>query len=167
MRPRDDWNFGAFGETAGGRLVAERFEKMRARTDESDAGSLAGTRERGIFGEEAVAGMDRVDALFLGQGDDAIDVEIGLHGSESLADLVGFVGFETMEAQTIFFGVDTDRAQAELSGGAHDADGDFTAVQGEKFLHEEPFSLSGRSGSGLQRNAPVIQLGVSLVWIIP
>ena len=48
-----------------GRLVAERFELLGRRADELDAGGLARARERGVLGQESVAGMDRVDALLL------------------------------------------------------------------------------------------------------
>ena len=33
------------------------------------------------------------------------------------------------------FGIDRDGAQAELSGSAHDAHGDFTTVGNEELLH--------------------------------
>ena len=83
----------------------------------------------------------RVDPFFLGQGDDAVDVQIGFHRPLALADLVGFVGFEAVQAQPVFFGIDGDGAQAELGRRAHDADGDFTAIEGEQFFHSERIQL--------------------------
>ena len=37
---------------------------------------LAGAREVGVLGEEAVARVDRVDAVLLGDRDDRLDVEV-------------------------------------------------------------------------------------------
>ena len=53
--------------------------------------------KRGVLGEEAVAGMDRVDALFRGERDDAFDVEIGFDRPFALADQIGFVGLEAVQ----------------------------------------------------------------------
>ena len=68
----------------------------------------------GILGEESVAGMDRVDALFRGQRDDALDVEIGLDRPLALADQVGFVGLEAVQREAVFLGIDGDGAQARV-----------------------------------------------------
>ena len=97
--------------------------------------ALAGARQSGVFGQEAIAGMDRVDAFFLRQRDDAVDVQVGLDRALALADQVGFVRLEAVQAEAVFLGIDGDGAQAELGGGAHDADGDFAAVEGEQLLH--------------------------------
>ncbi len=132
----DDGDAGFLGEAAGGGLVAEEFEQVGAGADEGDAGLGAGAREGGIFGQEAVAGMDGIDALFLGQGDDALDIEVGFDRAFAFADEVGFVGLEAVEGEAVFLGIDGDGAQAEFVGGAQNADGDFAAVQREKLLHD-------------------------------
>ena len=72
----------------------------------------------------------RCGPFFFGEGDDAFDIEVGLDGAEAFADEVGFVGFKAVQTEAIFFGIDGDRAEAEFGGGAHNADGDFTTVQG-------------------------------------
>ncbi len=77
-------NAGALGQAARRGLVAQQFEQLRAGADEGDAGALAGARQRRILGEKAVAGMDRIDALFLGQRDDAFHIEVGLHRALAL-----------------------------------------------------------------------------------
>ena len=122
------------GEFAGGGFVAEELEQFGAGSDEGDAGALAGAWQGGIFGEEAVAGVDEIDAFFFGERDDAFDIEIGLDGTVAFADEVGFVGFEAMQAKAVFLRIDGDGAQAEFGGGAQDADGDFTTVQGKSFF---------------------------------
>ena len=124
-------------QAARGGLVAEQFQQVAPGADEGDAGALAGARQCGILGEEAVAGMDGVDALLLGQRDDAFDVEVGFDRAFALADQVGLVGLEAVQGEAVFLRVDGDGAQAEFVGGAQDADGDFAAVQCEEFLHSE------------------------------
>jgi hypothetical protein len=128
VRPRDDRNFGAFRKAARSRLVAQRFEQMRAGSDEGDAGGFASARQRGVLRKEAVPRMDRVDALLFRECDDPIDIEIRLYGTEPIADLIGFIGFEAMQTEAVLFRIDGNRAQAQFGGGAHDADGNFTAV---------------------------------------
>src|SRR5204863_3876486 len=48
------------GELLCGDLVAEQTEDGGRRTDEDYAGTLASLGKVGIFGEEAIAGMDRI-----------------------------------------------------------------------------------------------------------
>ena len=57
-------NVGAARELAAGGFGAERFHGLRGGADEGDACVGAGARESGVFGEEAVAGMDGVGAGF-------------------------------------------------------------------------------------------------------
>jgi hypothetical protein len=120
LRSRDDGNSGRDGEIAGGGFVAEQIENIGTGADEGDAGLFASARQRRIFGEESVSGMNRVDSIFESQRDGAIDVEVGLHGSLALADEIGFIGFEAMQAEAVLLGVDGDGAQAEFVGGAKD-----------------------------------------------
>src|SRR4051795_7805449 len=44
--------------------------------DEDDPGLLAGAREGGVLGQEAVPGMDRLGAGLLGDLDDLLDHEV-------------------------------------------------------------------------------------------
>jgi len=80
-------------ERAGGGFVAHHVEELGARADEDQAGGTHGAGEVGVLGEEAVTGVDGVDALFLRDGNDAVDVEVGGDGALAGADLVGLVGF--------------------------------------------------------------------------
>ncbi len=68
--------FACLREPLGRRLVAERFELIGRRPDERDARLCAGPREGRVLGQEAVAGMDRVDAVLLRDGDDRLDVQV-------------------------------------------------------------------------------------------
>lgn len=121
-------------DVAGGGFVAHHVEDGSVWADESDAVVGAGFGEVGIFGEEAVAWVDGVDAFFFGEGDDAVDIEVSADGAFVFIELVGFVSFEAMGAEAVFVGVDGDRADAEFGGGSHDADGDLGAVGDEEFF---------------------------------
>ena len=118
-----------FNEEEDAAIVA-MVEEIGARSDEGDAGALAGAGEFGILGEEAVAGVDGIDLFFAGEVDDALEVEIGFDGALPFADEVGFVRLEAVEGEAIFLGVDGDGADAEFIGRAKDTDGDLAAVQG-------------------------------------
>ena len=113
------------------------------RTDERDPRRFAGAGQSRVFGKKSVARMDGVDALFGGQRDDAVHVQIGLNRTFACADQVGFIGLEAMQAQPIFLRIDRDGSQAQLGGRAKDTDGDLTTVQREQFFHGKPVLGSG------------------------
>ena len=129
-----DRDAGLLGDAAGRYLVAELFEDLGAWADEDDAGVTNRPGELRVFGEETIAGMDRVDFVFAGQGDDAGNVEVGADGFAGLADAVGLVGFEAVQGEAILVGVQRDGANAQLMRGAEDADGDLAAVGDEQLL---------------------------------
>jgi hypothetical protein len=82
----------SIASVARGDLVAERAHGLGLRADEGDAGGGAGFGEFRAFGEQAVAGMDRIGARKLGDADDLVDRQIGdLDGVErrALAQVVG------------------------------------------------------------------------------
>jgi hypothetical protein len=91
-------------------------ERFFVRADERDAGVFAGLSQVRVFGQEAVAGVDGVDAVACGDLDDGWNVEIGADRLAAGADLVG---------------LDRHRANPQLVGAAEDADGDFAAVGAE------------------------------------
>ena len=115
-------------EPPRGDLVAEQVEQLGPRADEHDPGPLAGPGELGVLGEEAVARVDRVDVLRLGQRDDRLDVQIAADRLAGLADLVRLVGLEPVHREPVFVRVDRHGADAQLVGRAKDPDGDLAAV---------------------------------------
>ena len=74
------------GQRAGGDFVAHQFNNFRARPDEGDARRGAGAGKSGVFGQKTVTGMDQIDFLFLGQRDDAGNIEISADRPFALAD---------------------------------------------------------------------------------
>src|SRR5205807_1684455 len=101
-------------------------------------------------GEEAVAGVDGVDVVLLGEGDDAGDVEVGADGFAGLADAVRFVGLEAVQGEAVLVGVEGDGADAELVGGAENTDGDLAAVGDEELAD----AARRRNGSFLRHGNP-------------
>ncbi len=59
-------------------VIAEQLEDFRARSDEVNSFLVAAACECGVLAEKAVAGMNRIAAEFLGDGDDPLGVEICL-----------------------------------------------------------------------------------------
>jgi hypothetical protein len=69
LGPGDGGDVRLLGDALGGRLVAEGFEQVGGGADEGDAVLRARPGEAGVFREEAVARVDRVDAVLLGDRD--------------------------------------------------------------------------------------------------
>ena len=82
----------------------------------------------GILGQEAVAGMDRIDLRGLRDADDVVDIEVGLDRRLAGADEIALVRLHPVQREAVFLRVDRDRADAQLGRRAHDADGDLAAV---------------------------------------
>ena len=130
--------------TSGG-LVAERLQQLHAGADEHDPRLLTGRGKLRIFGEEAVARMDRVDIMLLGDRHDPLDVEVGPNRLTGPADEIGFIGLETVEGEAVFVGIDGHGPHAEFVGGAKHADRDLAAVGDQQLLdgtHRKPSSQS-------------------------
>ncbi len=118
------------GEGAGGVLEAEVAHLLRSRADEHEALAGAGLGEVGVFGEEAVAGVDGLRAGLAGGGEDFFEVEVALGGGAG-ADVHGDVGLGDVERTGVGLGVDGDGADAEFLESADDAAGDGAAVGDE------------------------------------
>ena len=124
-------------EPLGRCLVAEHVEMLRRRSDEKDACRFARARELGAFREKAIPGMNRVDALFPGDCDDRVDIQIRPHRLAALrrTDQERLVGFEAVQRKAILVAVHGNSAQTELRRGSEAADGDLGAVGNEQFPH--------------------------------
>ena len=72
-------------------------QQFRARPDKRDAGVRAGLGKLRVLGKKSVAGMNEIHALFLGQRDDAGDVEIRADRPLAFADEIRFVRLEPMD----------------------------------------------------------------------
>ena len=75
-RAGDDRHAGRLHPGARGRLVPHQLDRLGRRADPDEPCRLDRTRERGVLGEKAVAGMDRLGARALGRGKQLRDVEV-------------------------------------------------------------------------------------------
>ena len=111
-------------------LAAEPLDHVGRRADERQAGVRAGAGERGVLGQEAVAGVDGLRAGAAGGVDQRGDREVGL-GRGGGADPQRDVGGADVRRLAVGVRVDGDRAQAERAGGADHAQRDLPAVGDE------------------------------------
>ena len=159
----DDGHTGGDGDLLGGDLVAHGVHAGHGRPDEGDAVLLTGLDEAGVLGQEAVAGMDRVDVVVLGDLDDGVDVEIGVDGAALWIELIGLVGQSAEHRIFIFLGIDSDRGDAQIGQRAEDADGDLAAVRHQDplegldayFTHDSSLLISISSFGGGGSDRPV------------
>ena len=123
----DGGNVAAASELAAGGFRAERFHGFGGGADENDAGLFASARERGIFGEKTIAGVDGVAVGAAGDVDYFIDAQIAFAGRRG-ADGIGFIGEANVKGGAVGFAENGDGADAEFAAGAEDANGDFAAI---------------------------------------
>jgi hypothetical protein len=111
-------------------LVAQRADRRRRRAHEDQPGGGARLGERGVLGEEPVAGVDGVGAGRLGDGDEPVDDEVAL-GRGRGADRIGLVGHQHVERLAVGLGEHGDGRDPLLAAGADHADRDLPAVGDE------------------------------------
>jgi hypothetical protein len=125
---RDHRHAGGDRQGARGGLVAEGVQDLRGGADEGDVGGEAGAGKLALLGEEAVAGVDRVDVVGAGERDDLVDRQVGGDGAAAAADQVGLVGLVAVEVDAVLVAEDRHGTDAQLGGGSKHADGDLAAV---------------------------------------
>ena len=96
LRPSQDRHIRAFGDLPCGGLVAERFQNLRWRPYEQDAGLIARARQLGLLRQKTVSRMDRVHIVLFGDPQNPLNVQIGSDRLARLPHCVGFVSLETM-----------------------------------------------------------------------
>src|SRR3569623_404141 len=127
---------------AGFDFIAHLADDGSVGADEADTAAGADLGQHRIFGEKAIAGVERVAAGGDRQIDDAVGIEIT--GHRVGADIIGFVGLFEMQAVAVGVGVDRDRGDAHLGAGAHDAHRDLAAVGEEDYSdHARTSSAAG------------------------
>ena len=141
---RDDWNARSNRHFASRCLVPERPHGGGFRSDKADARSVAGIDKVRIFRQQAIAGMDRIRPRFFRHPDDLVDAEIGGNRAEAVTDPIGLICFKPVQAKLVFLGEYCDGFFAHFIGGAHNPDGNFTAVCNKDFAeirHGRPRSF--------------------------
>ena len=122
-----------FHGLAGNRLVAEGAHRFRRRPDEGDAVLAAGFGEVGVFGQEAVAGMDRIHIADRRHRQNPIDQQITRRRLRG-PDADRFVGHFDREALRIGLRIDRHGADSQFAAGPDHPDCDFAAVGDENFI---------------------------------
>src|SRR5579884_1745330 len=122
----------AAGELAASGFRAERFHGVGGGADERDAGIGAGTRERSVLREEAVARMNGVAGGAPGDINNLVNAEIAF-ARGSGADGIGFVGEADVESVAVNVAENGDRFDAEFAAGADDANGDLATIGDQDF----------------------------------
>jgi len=110
------------------------------RPDELDLAAATHLGEVGIFGEEAITWMNRLNVADLGRTDDAVDQQIAFRRRCS-TDAIGLVGERQVLRSPIGFTEYRDGLNTHLAASAHNSQRDFTPVGDENSL--EHFRLTG------------------------
>ncbi len=110
-------------------------------SDELDVTGFADFGEVGVFGKQAVAGVNGVHVGDFGGANHGGYVEITLRQLRR-ADADGFVGKAHVERIPVGLAVDRDRANAELLARADDAQGNLAAIRYQNFLEHDVKALS-------------------------
>ena len=154
---RHDGDAGFLHQRLGRVLQAHRADRGGWRPDEDDACPRATFGEFGVFGKEAIAGMDATRAGLLGQSYDPAARQVAF-ARRGRPDLMRLVGEPRVQRAAIRLRIDRDRAHAEPPRRANDPAGDLAAVGDQNgFEHarspERPCVLKagtdGASGSRL------------------
>ena len=151
---RDDRHAGVLHQLAGAGLGAHRLDRARGRADERDAGLLQALGERGVLGQEAVAGVDGLGAGGLDDLHDLVHVEVGL-GRRPGPEQVRLAGPLDVLGVAVGLGVDGDGGDAELVERSDHADGDLATVgdqdlgeHGREDIRRGPASADPRGSRG-------------------
>ena len=135
---RHDRHAGLFHQRLGGVFQTHGADRSGRGADESQARRLDRVDEIGIFGEEAVARMNRLGACLLGGGYDGILAQITVGGGRS-ADMHRLVRHGDVTRGGIGIGIDRDGAHAERTGAFDDAAGNFATI-GNQDLFKHHFT---------------------------
>lgn len=88
---RDDWDIGFNGRLPCSYFIAHLVDNARRRTNKTDATVDASLCEICPLGEETVARVDGVDAVFFGDTDDFRNGQIRSNWSQTFANQVRFI----------------------------------------------------------------------------
>ena len=107
-----------------------------------EARAFDGARERGVLGEEAVAGMTASAPDRGGGLEQLVDDEVALRGGQP-AERERLVRIGDMGRVTVGIRVDGDRRHTELPEGPKDPECDLAPVRNKDFVEHDPYSPDG------------------------
>src|SRR5579871_986752 len=124
-------------------FFAHEARDFRARADKFDPAGLADFGEVGVFGQQAVAGVNGVDIGNFGGADYRRDVEVALRQLRR-PNTNRFVGEANWQGKAIRFAVNGDRTAAQLLARADHAQGDLSSVGDQDLLEHERTTFSSQ-----------------------
>ena len=130
----DDGKARVTGDGAGTLLVPHGGDAVGRRADPDEAGLLHRPGEGGVFGEEAVARMDRIGAALPRRRDDLVRDEIALLRRRR-PDGKRLVGLRHVAGVGVGLRIDRNRGDAERPCAPHDPAGNLAPVCDQEFLH--------------------------------
>ncbi len=113
-------------------------DRRRLGADPDDASRRHRLGEVGVFGQEAIAGVDGLRPRRLGRRQHLGRVQIGL-ARRRRADQHRLVRLAHMQGVGVGLGIDGDGAQAHATGGAEDAAGDLAAIGDQDGFEHQAF----------------------------
>jgi hypothetical protein len=125
-------------------LVSHRIDPARARTDETCSGGGNALGKLCVFGEEAVARMQRIAAGTLENLDDGVLIEIALACGCGAYE-VSFARHFEIGRVSVRFGVHRHGVRAQLVEGTHHAGCNSTSI-GDQYLVEHHCFLCSEPG---------------------
>src|SRR5271168_559270 len=125
------------------RLRAQFLHGFGRRADEGDGVFRAGPRQRSVFREEAVAGMERIAAGAARHVHQLVDAEVALARGRG-TDGIGLVRQAHVERRAVGLAENGHRAHAHLAACAEDADGDLAAIGNENFAEHKRLTVKGK-----------------------
>jgi len=134
VRTGHDRHAGLDGLSAGRGLVGKLVHDLDSRANEGDARVVARLDHLRRLGKEAVARVDRVHAVLLGDGDDLLDVEVGLDGGLGRLEHEGLVRPPAVLRVAVLIAIDSNSLHVQLGRGTHDTHRDLGAVGGHNLL---------------------------------
>ena len=143
-----------FGDLACRDLVAERIDGFGRWAYELDPGIAALPSERRPLRQQAIAGMNCVDVVALGQRDDLVLGQIGRDRVQTLAYQVRLVRLVAVQVHPVLFGEYGHRPDAKLGASTKHANRDLSTIGAEhptkaKLIHrrqiwsDEPSRVNG------------------------
>lgn len=139
LTARDHRHPGLLRQSAGAGLVAQARQGLRGGTDKVQAGFSHRLGKAGIFAQEAVARMQMAAALYPGDINQRLAVQIGGHPAGLQAhqriELIG-------PGRHLIIGrIHADGVPANFPRGAGDAQGNLAAIGNEKLIQAHLFQL--------------------------
>jgi hypothetical protein len=118
---------------------AEGANMLGSRPDEGDALRRQSFRKTDVFGEKAIAGMNRLGAGFTAGGDDLVDVQIGV-AKRAVAQANQPVSLTHRRREAVAVGGDGDGFHPQSLERAHYARSDFAAIGDQNAFEHRPIN---------------------------